>query len=60
MSFGLIWYMWWLAAMSFVAIIAVAIAHTFHYDHGFHIAQDDVVRAEAERTKLLAANGVSA
>ena len=60
LSFGLIWYMWWLAAVSFVAIIAVAIAHTFHYDHGFHIEQDEVVRTEGERSKLLATQGVQA
>ncbi len=60
LGFGLIWYMWWLAALSFLAIIAVAIAHTFNYDHGFHIAEDEVVQTEAERTKLLAANGASA
>ena len=60
LAFGLIWYMWWLAALSFAAIIAVAIAHTFNYDHGFHIPKDEVVETEAERTKVLAANGVTA
>ncbi|HRN83236.1 MAG TPA: cytochrome o ubiquinol oxidase subunit I [Hyphomicrobium sp.] len=60
LGFGLIWYMWWLAALSFAAIIAVAIAHTFNYDHGFHIPKDEVVETEAERTKVLAANGVTA
>ena len=60
LAFGLIWHMWWLVVLSFVAIIAVAIAHTFNYDHGFHIAKSDVVSKEAERTKLLAANGVTA
>ena len=60
LAFGLIWYMWWLAAVSFVAIIAVSIAHTFNYDHGFHIPKDEVVETEAGRTKLLAANGASA
>ncbi|MCC7254011.1 cytochrome o ubiquinol oxidase subunit I [Hyphomicrobium sp.] len=60
LSFGLIWYMWWLAALSFVAIIGVAIAHTFNYDHGFYIAENEVVGTETERTKLLAASGVNA
>ncbi|AHB47905.1 cytochrome O ubiquinol oxidase [Hyphomicrobium nitrativorans NL23] len=60
LSFGLIWYMWWLAAVCFAAIIVVAIAHTFSYDHGFHIPKDEVVETESERTKLLAANGASA
>ena len=60
MSVGLIWYMWWLAAISFAAIIAVAIAHTFGYDHGFHITKEDVVRTEADRTAVLAAKGAGA
>ena len=60
LGFALIWYIWWLAAVSFAGIIAVSIAHTFNYDHGFHIPKDEVVQTEAERTKLLAANGVGA
>ena len=60
LSFGLIWHMWWLAALGFIAILAVGIAHTFTYDHGFHIPQKDVVETEAERTRLLATSGANA
>lgn len=60
LSFGLIWHMWWLAALGLIAIIAVAIAHTFTYDHGFHVPQKEVVETEAERTKLLATSGANA
>lgn len=60
MSFGLIWYMWWLAAVCFLAIIAVGIAHTFNYDNSFDISQDEVARSESERTRLLASSGTSA
>jgi len=60
MAFALIWYIWWLAALSFAALIGVAIAHTFNYDRSFDFTQADVVHTEAERTKLLAAGGVSA
>ncbi|QUT07728.1 cytochrome o ubiquinol oxidase subunit I [Sphingobium phenoxybenzoativorans] len=56
-SVGMIWYMWWLAAISFVGILAVAIGHTFNYKRDFHIPVEDVVRTEGERTKLLAAQG---
>jgi cytochrome o ubiquinol oxidase subunit 1 len=54
-AFGLIWYIWWLAALSFVALIAVAIGHTFNYERDFYVPVDEVSRAEGARTKLLAA-----
>jgi cytochrome o ubiquinol oxidase subunit I len=53
-GFAMIWYIWWLAALSFAAILATAIAHTFNYDRDFHIPADVVVRQEAERSRLLA------
>ncbi|CAN7368806.1 cytochrome o ubiquinol oxidase subunit I [Bosea sp. LjRoot9] len=56
-AFGLIWYMWWLAALGFVALLVVAIAHTFNYHRDFHIPVEEVVRTEAERTRLLAGAG---
>jgi cytochrome o ubiquinol oxidase subunit 1 len=54
LAFGLIWYMWWLAALSFIGLLAVAIGHTFNYHRDFHIPADEVMRAEDERTRLLA------
>jgi cytochrome o ubiquinol oxidase subunit 1 len=53
--FGLamIWYVWWLAALSFVAIFVVAIAHTFNYDRDFYIPADAVSRTEGQRTREL-------
>ena len=54
-SFAMIWYIWWLAALTFVAMLVVTIAHTFNYNRDFHIPADSVVRAEDERTALLAA-----
>ncbi|MET0258476.1 MAG: cytochrome o ubiquinol oxidase subunit I, partial [Methylobacterium sp.] len=53
-SFAMIWYMWWLAGLTFVAMIAVAIIHTFNYNRDFDIPADTVVRTENERTALLA------
>ena len=53
-SFGLIWYMWWLAALGFVALLAVAIGHTFNYNRDFYIPVDEVNRTEGVRTDLLA------
>ncbi len=54
LAFGLIWYMWWLAALSFVGILAIAIAHTFNYHRDFHIPAETVAATEASRSKLLA------
>ncbi|HEV7326866.1 MAG TPA: cytochrome o ubiquinol oxidase subunit I [Bosea sp. (in: a-proteobacteria)] len=52
-GFALIWHIWWLAALSFVAVLAAVIIHTFNYDRDFHIPADEVVQAEDARTQLL-------
>ena len=53
LAFALIWYIWWLAALSLIAIIAVSIAHTFNYDRDFFIPAETVTATEDARTKLL-------
>jgi cytochrome o ubiquinol oxidase subunit I len=53
-GFAMIWYMWWLAAVSFAGLLAVAIGHTFNYKRDFDLPVDAVVQAENERTRLLA------
>jgi len=55
LGFGMIWYMWWLAAISFVGILVVAIGHTFNYNRDYYIPAEDVARTESERTSMLAA-----
>jgi cytochrome o ubiquinol oxidase subunit 1 len=50
---ALIWYVWWLAAISFVAILTVAIGHSFDRHRDYHIPAQTVVETEAERTRLL-------
>ena len=55
---GMIWYVWWLAALSFVGILAVAIGHTFNYKRDFHIPVEEVTAIENARTTQLA--GVAA
>ncbi|WP_217577506.1 cytochrome o ubiquinol oxidase subunit I [Mesorhizobium sp. GbtcB19] len=55
LGFGLIWYMWWLAALSFVCLIATAIGHTFNYHRDFDIPAAEVAQTEEARTTLLAA-----
>jgi cytochrome o ubiquinol oxidase subunit 1 len=53
MGVGLIWHMWWLVAVGFVALLAVAIGHSFNLDRDFHIPVEQVVRTESARTELL-------
>jgi cytochrome o ubiquinol oxidase subunit 1 len=52
-GFGLVWHMWWLAALGLLGIVAVAIVHSFNQDRDFHVPVDEVVRTEAARTELL-------
>lgn len=53
-AFALIWWIWWLAALAFLGVVATAIAHTFNYDRDYNVAVADVAAAEAARTRLLA------
>ncbi|ABY32705.1 MULTISPECIES: cytochrome o ubiquinol oxidase subunit I [Methylorubrum] len=54
-SFAMIWYIWWLAALTFVAMLAITIAHTFNYNRDFYIPAETVRRTEQQRTEALAA-----
>ena len=53
LGFAMVWYMWWLAALAFVGLAAVAIGHTFNYNRDFHIPVEEVERFETERTRQL-------
>jgi cytochrome o ubiquinol oxidase subunit 1 len=53
-AFAMIWYIWWLAAISFIAMVATAIGHTFNYNRDFHIPAETVTATEDARSKLLA------
>jgi cytochrome o ubiquinol oxidase subunit I len=54
-GFAMVWYMWWLAALSFTALVVYAIYHTFNYDREYRFPLDEIIRTEDERTRLLAA-----
>ncbi|PXA86778.1 cytochrome o ubiquinol oxidase subunit I [Nostoc sp. 3335mG] len=54
---AMIWYVWWLAALSFVSLVGYAIFHTFTYDREFHIPESEVRETEAARTQQLLAAG---
>ncbi|CDZ56818.1 cytochrome o ubiquinol oxidase subunit I [Neorhizobium galegae] len=53
-AFAMIWYIWWLASVSFIAMVATAIGHTFNYARDFHIPAETVTATEDARSKLLA------
>lgn len=52
-GFALIWYIWWLAALTFVGVVGTAIAHSFNYDRDFHIPAEAVLREEDLRSEQL-------
>ena len=54
-GFGLVWYIWWLAAASLIGVVATVIVHSFKYDHGYHIPAEEVARCEDARTAELRA-----
>lgn len=54
LGFGMIWYIWWLTAISAVGLLAVAVGHTFNYSRDYFIRAEAVARVERERTRLMA------
>ncbi|MGA0598546.1 cytochrome o ubiquinol oxidase subunit I [Enterovirga sp. CN4-39] len=55
LGFALVWYIWWLAALSCIALLATAILHTFNYNRDTTIPVEEVLRFEKQRTAQLAA-----
>ncbi|WP_051909299.1 cytochrome o ubiquinol oxidase subunit I [Paenirhodobacter enshiensis] len=47
-GFAMIWYIWWLAIVSFVAILAIAIGNTFNYNRDYYIPAKEVAETEAK------------
>ncbi|MGI4939573.1 MAG: cytochrome o ubiquinol oxidase subunit I, partial [Janthinobacterium lividum] len=37
LGFGMIWYMWWLAAIAAIGLLAVSVGHTFNYNRDYFI-----------------------
>jgi cytochrome o ubiquinol oxidase subunit 1 len=56
LGFALIWHMWLVAIVAFVALLATAIGHTFNYHRDYHIPAEEVARVEAARTEQLASH----
>jgi cytochrome o ubiquinol oxidase subunit I len=51
LAFALIWYIWWLAIVSFIGILAVAIGHTFNYNRDYYIPAEEVMNYENSRAQ---------
>ncbi|WP_226623735.1 cytochrome o ubiquinol oxidase subunit I [Alloyangia pacifica] len=47
-GFAMIWYIWWLAAITFIGMIATVIAHTFNYNQDHWIPAAKVAETEAK------------
>ena len=52
-GFALIWQMWLAAGLSFIAMLAAVIIHTFNYKRDYYIPAAEVIRTETARTRLL-------
>jgi len=52
-GFAMVWQMWIPAALSFVAMMAAIIVHTFNYKRDYYIKADEVTRSEEAHTRLL-------
>jgi cytochrome o ubiquinol oxidase subunit 1 len=50
-GFAMIWHMWLVAGLAFVALLAAIIIHTFNYNREYYIPVEEVEKAE---TKFLA------
>jgi cytochrome o ubiquinol oxidase subunit 1 len=46
LGFAMVWYIWWLAALSLAALLVGAILHTFTYDRDYYVTPDEVSRSE--------------
>jgi cytochrome o ubiquinol oxidase subunit 1 len=55
LGFALVWYIWWLAAAAFVALIATAIGHTFNYRRDYYVPAEEVASFENMRGAQLPA-----
>lgn len=56
-GFALVWYVWWLAALSFAGVVIASIIHTFNYGRDYHIPAEEVRATEDARDRQLASAG---
>ncbi|MBT9385003.1 cytochrome o ubiquinol oxidase subunit I [Pseudooceanicola sp. CBS1P-1] len=49
-GFAMVWYIWWLAIISFVLMIGTVIAHTFNYNRDYYIPVSEIAEIESKGT----------
>ncbi|RZJ45632.1 MAG: cytochrome o ubiquinol oxidase subunit I [Brevundimonas sp.] len=49
LGFAMVWYIWWLAALSAVAILIYSVAFTFNYDREYDVPVEEIVHDEEAR-----------
>jgi cytochrome o ubiquinol oxidase subunit 1 len=54
-GFAAVWYIWWLAAIGLVGVIATIIARSANKDIDYYIPAEEVARIENEHTRKLMA-----
>ncbi len=52
-GFAIIWHMWLLVGVSFIAMMVAIIVHTFNYKRDYYISAEEVTRSEESHTRLL-------
>jgi cytochrome o ubiquinol oxidase subunit 1 len=53
LGFAIIWQMWLLTIVVFIALIATVIVHTFNYKRDYYIPAEEVAATELAHTRLL-------
>jgi len=49
LGFAMVWYMWWLAAITFAGLLVVAVGHTFNFNRDRFIQAEEVASTESKR-----------
>ncbi|MFP1735058.1 cytochrome o ubiquinol oxidase subunit I [Lonsdalea quercina] len=57
-GFAMIWYIWWLAAVGFVGMIATWIVHSFNQDVDYYVPVEEIERIENANFEKLSKAGV--
>jgi cytochrome o ubiquinol oxidase subunit I len=52
LGFSMVWYIWWLAAVSFAGLLLVAVGHSFNTKRDYYIPADEIARTESKRPQL--------
>ncbi|MFP1825891.1 cytochrome o ubiquinol oxidase subunit I [Lonsdalea quercina] len=57
-GFAMIWYIWWLAAVGFVGMIATWVVHSFNQDVDYYVPVEEIERIENANFEKLSKAGV--